>query len=29
MRLAVQHGGAAVAARFAEATAAPRLSRNR
>ena len=29
MRLAVQHGGAAVAARFAEATAAPRLTRNR
>ena len=29
MRLAVQHGGAAVAARFAEATAAPRITRNR
>jgi hypothetical protein len=29
MRLAVQHGGAAVAARFAEATAAPSLTRNR
>lgn len=29
MRLAVQHGGAAVAARFAEATAAPRLTPNR
>jgi hypothetical protein len=29
MRLAVQHGGAAVAARFAEATSAPRITRNR